>query len=275
MADTIRVGNLTLETAEPHPGGRARPPILFIHGFLATSWVYESYLRFFADRGFAGFALNLRGRNGSTMPNGGSLGGIALEDYLDDARQAAKWLTERLERPIVVGHSMGGLLGQKLAEEGMARALVLLSSAPPRGIGLMSWSLMRRQLRYVPALLRSKPVVPRFVDARQLVLNRVPAAEQQAVFARLVPDSGRAGRQLSFGSLPVDAGRVRENDCPVLVVTSDEDQFIPSRIAQRIAEKYHAPVFMTRGHGHLMLREPGWEEAAHFISDWIVRHVPG
>lgn len=273
MLDTITVGNLTVDTAQPRPTGRAHPPILFIHGFLATSWVYESYLGFFAERGFAGFALNLRGRKASAMPNGANLGAVGLEEYLDDARQVARWLTERFQRPIVFGHSMGGLLAQKLAEDGMARALVLLSSAPPRGIGLMSWSLVRRQLRYLHALLRSKPLKPRFADVREIVLNKIPPGEQQVAFSQLVPDSGRVGRQLSFRSLAVDERRVRDSGCPVLVVTSDEDRFVPSPIAQRIAEKYHAPVFMTRGHGHLMLREPGWEEAATFIADWIARHV--
>jgi pimeloyl-ACP methyl ester carboxylesterase len=137
----------------------------------------------------------------------------------------------------------------------------------------MSWSLMRRQFRYLPALLRSKPVVPRFGDARELVLNRVPAPAQQATFARFVADSGRVGRELNFGSIAVDERRLHEQGCPVLVVTSDEDRFIPSRIAERIAEKYRAPVYMSRGHGHLMLCEPGWEEAAAFVADWIPRHI--
>jgi alpha-beta hydrolase superfamily lysophospholipase len=133
---------------------------------------------------------------------------------------------------------------------------------------------MRRELRYLPALLWSKAVVPRFADARELLLNRVPATEQQTVFSHLVPDSGRVGRQLIFGSLSIDERQLREHGCPVLVVTSDEDRFVSSRVAEQVAEKYHAPVFMARGHGHLMLREPGWEEAATFIADWIPRHVP-
>lgn len=274
MLDTITIGDLSAHTAEPRPTSRPHPPILFIHGFLASSWVYESYLAFFAQRGFAGFAINLRGRNGSSLPDGKRLGAVSLDDYVDDARQAARWLADRFQRPIVVGHSMGGLVAQKLGEEGLARALVLLSPAPPRGISVMSGLLLRRQLRYLPALLRSKPVVPRFGDVRQLVLNRVPGAEQQSFFKRLVPDSGRAGRQLSFRSLPVDERRVRDHDCPVLVVTADDDRFVPPRVAERIAEKYHAPVFMARGHGHLMLCEPGWEEAATFVADWIARHVP-
>jgi pimeloyl-ACP methyl ester carboxylesterase len=273
MLDTISIGNLSVETAQPRPASGVRPPLLFVHGFLASAWVYESYLGFFAERGYACFAPNLRGRAGSGLPDGANIGAVSLADYVDDARQVAQWLTERFGKPIVFGHSMGGLVAQKLGEEGVARGLVLLSPAPPRGIGIVSWSLLRRQFRYLAALLRSRPVVPRFADARELVLNRVPAAEQQALFARFVPDSGRVGRELNFGSMAVDEKRLRERECPVLVVTSDDDRFIPSRIAERIAEKYRAPVYMARGHGHLMLCEPGWEEAAAFIADWIPRHI--
>ena len=274
MPDTITVGNLTLASAQPRPGTRAKPPMLFIPGYFASAWVYESYLPFFADRGYAGFALNLRGREGSTLPSGTMLGRVSINDFIDDARQAARWLTERLSRPIVVGHSMGGLIAQKLGEEGLARALVLLSPAPPRGISVMSGKLFRRQLRYLPALLRSKRVVPRWSDMRELVLNRVPEGEQQAAFARFVSDSGRAAREMSFGTVKVDAERVRANGCPVLVVTSDDDRFIPPRIAQRIAQRYRAPVYMARGHGHLMLQEPGWSEAASFIASWLERETP-
>jgi pimeloyl-ACP methyl ester carboxylesterase len=274
MLDTITIGSLTLTSAQPRPGGRRRPPILFIPGYFASAWVYESYLPFFAERGYAGFALNLRGREGSTLPSGVMLGRVSINDFIDDARQAARWLIDRLERPIVVGHSMGGLIAQKLGEEGVARALVLLSPAPPRGISVMSGLLFRRQFRYVPALLRSKRVVPRWKDMRELVLNRVPETEQRTTFDRFVPDSGRAGREMSLRSVKVDAERVGANGCPVLVVTSDDDRFIPPRVAQRIAQRYRAPVYMARGHGHLVLREPGWNEPAAFIASWLEREIP-
>ncbi|HZI42468.1 MAG TPA: alpha/beta hydrolase [Gemmatimonadaceae bacterium] len=274
MLDTITVGDLTLASTQPRAGSRSKPPILFIPGYFASAWVYESYLPFFAERGYAGFALNLRGREGSALPSGMMLGRVSLNDFIDDARQAARWLTDRLSRPIVVGHSMGGLIAQKLGEEGLARALVLLSPAPPRGIRMMSGKLLRRQLRYLPALLRSKRIVPRWSDMRELVLNRVPENEQKATFARFVSDSGRAGREMSLGSVKVDAERVRSNGCPVLVVTSDDDRFIPPRIAQRVAQRYRAPVYMARGHGHLMLQEPGWNEPASFIAQWLERETP-
>lgn len=274
MLDTITVGSLTLATAAPKAAGQKKPPMLFIPGYFASAWVYESYLPFFAERGYAGFALNLRGRAGSTLPAGMMLGRVSMNDYIDDGREAAKWLAERFGKPIVVGHSMGGLIAQKLGEDGLARALVLLSPAPPRGISVLSGKLFRKQLRYLPALLRSKRVVPRWRDMRELVLNCLPENEQQATFAQFVSDSGRAGREMSFRGVRVDAERVRSNGCPVLVVTSDDDRFIPPRIAQRVAQRYGAPVYIARGHGHLMLREPGWNEAAAFIASWLERETP-
>jgi predicted alpha/beta hydrolase family esterase len=59
----------------------------------------------------------------------------------------------------------------------------------------------------------------------------------------------------------------------VLVVTSDEDRFVPSHIAQRVAQRYRAPVYVARGHGHFLVREPGWSEAASFIAGWLEREV--
>jgi pimeloyl-ACP methyl ester carboxylesterase len=274
MLETTTVGSLTLLSARsPQPGSETRPPILFVPGYFAAAWMFETYLPFFAERGYAGYAVNLRGHAGSPLRSGTLLGKVSMTDYIADAREVADWLTDREERPIVIGHSMGGLIAQKLAEEGKARALVLLSPAPPRGIRVMSSRLLRRQLKHVPALLGSRRIVPGWRDMRDLVLNRVPEPEQRATFERFVPDSGRAGREMSLGRIAVNAERVREHRCPVLVVTSDDDRFIPPSVAQRVAARYRAPVFMARAHGHLMLREPGWIEGATFISDWLKREV--
>lgn len=273
MLDTITIGSLTLSSAQPHASGKNKPPILFIPGYFSTAWAFECYLSFFAERGYAGFALNLRGRSGSPLPAGQTLGHVSLEDLVADGRDAARWLGDRFGRPIVIGHSMGGLIAQKLGEEGLARALVLVSPAPPRGISMLSGRLLRRQVLHLPTILRSKTIVPRWADARALVLNRVPESEQRAIFSQFVPDSGRVGREMSMRSITVDAARLRSHECPVLVVTSDDDRMIPSRIAQRVAAKYQAPVYVARGHGHFVVREPGWTEPASFIVGWLDREV--
>jgi pimeloyl-ACP methyl ester carboxylesterase len=192
-----------------------------------------------------------------------SIGRATITDYLDDATTAAR----ALGRPIVIGHSLGGLVAQQLAARGLARAVVLIDAAPPRGIGVLSRPLLARMPRYLPALLASRPFLPAAADLDALVLNRVPLPERALARDRLVADSGRAARQAAMGlasSVPKRAVRV-----PVLVVSGDDDRFIPLRVAQKIARRYTAPLLVARGHGHFLLAEPGWEEQIRVVLDWL------
>lgn len=231
-----------------------------IHGMFAGAWMWENYQARFASRGFETHAMQLRGHG----DDAGSfdIGGVSLDDYVVDATGAAA----RLDRPVVVGHSMGGLIAQKVAEAGLARLLVLVSAAPPRGIPVVSWQLLRRQLRYVPSLLFSRPMVPNRADADALMFNRTPPRDRDEQFSRLVPDSGRAGRELSLGIPKVDEDRVR---VPVLVVTGLDDQFVVPRVARALARKYSAELAEYPGHAHHIITEPGWEQPCDDIISWI------
>lgn len=264
MGTTITIEGLTLAAEQPtaaeatRPGARA--PMLFVHGYLATAWMWERYTRFFARRGHPCYALNLRGRCGSRPTD--DLGGVRMEEFIEDARDAAR----ALGTPIVFGHSMGGLIALKLAETGSASAAVLVSPAPPRGIPIFSWALARRLVRYLPAVFGSRPLAASFDDLRALVLNRVPPEEQREAFAHFVPDSGRAARDMILGAVRVDARGVR---CPLIVVGADADRFLPLRIARRVAERYGARFLVATGHGHASIHEPGWEETAAEIARWL------
>jgi pimeloyl-ACP methyl ester carboxylesterase len=267
MSESITVGGLTLVAERSSSLVPTRPPILFVPGYFAGAWVFENYLGYFASRGHPCYALNLRGRGGSTLPSGTRLGEASIGDFVNDASEVARWL----KQPIVVGHSMGGLIAQKLAERDEVLAAVLVAPAPPRGISLLTPRLALTQLRYLPAVLRSREVAPRWKDFRDVVLSGVPAAEQRGIFDRVVPDSGRAGREMNFSRVRVDERKVT---CPVFVVGADDDRFIPRRVIERVAAKYHAPLYLARGHGHFLVAEPGWQAIAADVADWIERHVP-
>lgn len=167
--------------------------------------------------------------------------------------------------PIVIGHSMGGLIAQKVAEAGMARALVLLCPAPPRGIPLISPHLFLRQLRHLPNLVRSRPIVGTLGDSRALILNRTPREEHEALDARFVAGSARTGLELLRG-VPVDEARVR---CPVLAISASHDRFVPPDVVRKVAAKYGAPFREYFGHAHFMIWEPGWDEPAREIEHWL------
>jgi pimeloyl-ACP methyl ester carboxylesterase len=254
----MHLAGLTILHAEPARATRA--PVLFVHGYFADASVWAEWLPFFAARGFPAYALHLRGRGGS-MP-GVDLGRVSIEDFVRDATAVAT----HLGTPALVGHSMGGLIAQRVAELGLARATVLITPAPPRGIIVLTPRVAIKQLKYLPAILRSRVVTPRRDDLREIVLNRVPADRQDAMLDTLVPDSGRAARDMSITGVPVNARHIR---CPMLVITADEDRFIPRPVVEKIARRYGAPLQTMLGHGHMVINEPGWETTADSVARWL------
>jgi len=258
MTETIRIDDLTVVCDRPQ--NATRPPVLFVHGYFASATVFAAWLPFFANRGVPAYAVNLRGRAGSRP--GTDLGRTSIDDFVEDASAVVR----HLGSPAVVGHSMGGLIAQRLAERGDVRAAVLVSPAPPRGITVLSPRLAIKQLKYLPAILSSRLVVPNREDLREIVLNCLPADMQDAVLAEMVPDSGRAAREMSITGVAVDRARVR---CPVLVVAADEDRFIPKGIGERVAQRYGARIEMLTGHAHMNIIEPGWEDLADVVERWI------
>ena len=262
MIDSIRIEDLVVLRARP--ARATRTAVLFVHGFFADASLFAGWLDVFAERGAPSYAVNLRGRADSKP--GIDLGRTTIDDFTDDAAIVAR----QLGVPAVVGHSMGGLVAQCLAERGLASAAALISPAPPAGISLLSPAVALREFSWLPAMLANRLVHPTGPALRALVLNHLPPAEQDAVLRRLVPDSGRAAREMAFGGVPVDARRVR---CPVLVVAADDDRFIQPRVSRRVAARYAAALNIRPGHGHMLPIEPGWDALAADVLRWIESHT--
>jgi pimeloyl-ACP methyl ester carboxylesterase len=261
MTETAQIDGLAVTIARAAPGLPPRPPLLFVHGLSGGAWYWARYQRFFADRGYTSYAVDLRGR-GTSRPVA-DLGRVSMADYVQDALDVARALGEP---PVVIGHSMGGLVAQKVAEAAAVRAAVLVCSAPPRGIPVISSALILRQVKHVPAMLASRPIAGARGDHDVLTFNRVPEAERGPLFDRLVPESGRVARELSIGSVAVDAARVH---CPMLSVSAAEDRFVRPAVGRRIARKYGAAYRVFAGHAHFMIWEPGWERPAAEIERWV------
>ena len=224
------------------------------------AWQFAGWQEYLAAQGRSSVAVDLRGHHGSRPV--ADIGKVSLREYVDDALAAAR----AIGTPMVIGHSMGGLIAQKLAEAGAVSAAVLICSAPPRWISVASTRLLVRQLKHAPAILLSRPLVPGRADADALFLNRIPLAERAALLEQMEPESGRAARELSLGALAVDASRVR---CPVLSVGARDDRFLPPRIARAIARKYDGEYREYERHAHYIVGEPGWELVAKDVASWI------
>src|SRR3954447_6243489 len=105
-----------------------RKPLLFVHGELAGSWLWERYLAFFASRGWEGHALNLRNHYWSQSADASTL---SFGTYTEDVLAALDRLGPDT---VAVGHGVGALLALKAAERHRPSALILLSPEPPSAV---------------------------------------------------------------------------------------------------------------------------------------------
>jgi pimeloyl-ACP methyl ester carboxylesterase len=120
--------------------------------------------------------------------------------------------------------------------------------------------------RYAPAILGSRAFQPGPEDAAALIANGLSRETQEQLYPRLVPESGRAARELALGSVNVDASRVR---CPTLVVGAEHDAITPASVQRKIAAKYGAAYQEAAGHAHMLMVEDGWEGPFKAILTWL------
>ncbi len=241
-------------------GLSGRPPVVLLHSAFADHRPYEQYVARFAAAGFDCYAISRRGRAGRPASE---LDGVKVADYHDDAVAVLEELDG--EPPIVIGHSLGGVVGQKLAEEGRCARLVLLAAAPPWLLVPGFHSTVALATR-MPAILAGRPFMITEAGAARLLLNGVPAAQRAAIHARFPRESGATFRELLTGRVRVNASKVT---CPVLYLHGDADRVISGRTGRHIAKSYGGDYLEYPGMGHWLAEEPGWEGPAGDIIDWI------
>lgn len=247
--------------------------IFMIHGMWCGSWVWENYERFFEKQGYDCVTTTLRHHDMNPQDDPDpQLGTTSLLDYAEDLEREIQQLGVT---PIVMGHSMGGLLAQILASRGMAKALVLLAPAPPAGIFALTPSVIK-SLWGVQTTWRfwKKPIRQTFSEAVYSLLHLLPPDEQNETYDKFVYESGRAFSEIGYWFLdPNDASSVGESKvaCPVLVIAGTEDRVTPASVVRQVAKKYEAVSTYKefRKHAHWVLAEPGWEEIAEYVADWL------
>src|SRR3989344_103588 len=191
------------------------PPIIAVHGMWATASRWERFAKFFSEQGFHFVAPTLPHHFKGANPN--LLRSVSLLDYVDDVRRCVQGRSALVSMPpILIGHSMGGLIAQKIAERTKLTALVLICSAPPRGVSLYTDKEYKRAIfRYFFKILFGRPFKPSYELACRFIMNNIPEEEWQKLYHGFVYESGRAAREILFGRVAVDERKIR---CPVFVV---------------------------------------------------------
>jgi pimeloyl-ACP methyl ester carboxylesterase len=247
--------------------------IIMVHGMWGGAWYWENFKSLFEPKGYHCVTATLRyhDMDPKEAPDP-RLGTTSLLDYAEDLEKEIKQLGVK---PILMGHSMGGLLAQILGSRGLAKALVLLTPASPAGIMALRPSVIRSFLSiHIKWGFWKKPMRQTFNEAVYSMLHLLPPAERKETYDRFVYESGRAASEIGYWLFdPKKASRVDESKvtCPILVVAGAEDRITPVSVVRQVAKKYRAVSTYKEflNHAHWVVAEPGWQEIAEYVSNWL------
>jgi len=246
-----------------------RPQVVFVHGMWSQQSVWDAWLPAFEDGGYTCHAVMLPGHHGGARD-----ADVAKVGFADCVEAVARVVAD-LERPILIGHSMGGLIVQLLATRLSLRAAVLINSAAPRAVfplrpgmlpGLarhfVRWGLWNGALR----LSRR--------EADYLLYSGLDVAERERMYTSLVSESGLMSYQLGFGRLGIsyahhiDPQRIR---CPMLALAGMRDRMIPLAVSRAMARFYGAKLSYReyRDNAHWLLGELGYRDRIAEVLLWL------
>lgn len=245
--------------------------IVMIHGMWGGAWCWDNYKSFFENKGYRCLTPILRYHDQSPQdPPNPLLGTVSLLDYAQDVE---KIIRELNVKPIIMGHSMGGLISQILASRGLAKGLVLLTSAPPHGIMALKPSVIKAFWSIMTTWgFWRLPIRMPFEPAVESMMHLLSEKEQRETYDKFVYESGRAAFEIGFWLLDKrNAAKVDEQKitCPVLVVTGEEDRITPASVGWQISKKYGADYKEFPRHAHYVISEPMWEEISEYVYQWL------
>jgi len=199
--------------------------------------------------------------------------GLSLLDYVS-ALEAEIDRQGWTRAPVIVGHSMGGLLAQALAARRSTAALVLLAPAPLAG---QAYNPLPAFPLYAPMLAQGafwrKAFHPAFESFARVALAGIDSREHARMYAGTVADSGRAIAEIAFWFLDrrhaarVDSDRI---DCPVWLASGGLDRLVPASSVRATARRYPgATLRHWPDRGHILTDDDATEPMVDEIVAWL------
>ena len=252
--------------------------VIFIHGMWDGPGVWGDYKKHFEANGFKTLAPALKHHDvkiGDPPPEG--LGTTSLTDYADGIVDLVNSLDHP---PIIVAHSLGGLVAQLVAARCKLACVVALCPAPPAGIFALRFSTLKifGRISLTWAYWR-KPTFPTYKEMRYGVFNRISEADAQKGFQNCLWGSGLALFEIgnwAFDKTKASRVDVDKISCPVLIFGAQYDHIVPASLCRAAAKRYPAGAceyVELPDHAHWVLGEDGWEKIADRCIDWIKSKV--
>lgn len=259
---------------EPHleiwarkPSSRStRPPLLFVHGGYTDGWCWtRHFLGWFAERGWPAYALSLRGHGGSDGAE--LLFASGLDDYAGDVEHVASTFAAP---PVLVGHSMGAAVVERLMGVHPLRAAVLIAPVPPAGLLPMAARLATQRPDY---LLQMAQLDPSRLDASVLETLR-PYYFSDNVEPRILLEAVRhlgleSPRALLDLSLRLHWQLPERGGIPLLVLGAGGDRICTPDEVHATARHHGVAGTILPDLAHMLMLDRDWGIPAKELLRWL------
>ena len=224
--------------------------LVFVHGMLSNADVWHPVIDYFNERGFSCKAVNLK--------EGLNLRKACIQDYVDKVKAMVT------ENDIVIGHSMGGLIVQKVAEEASIKGGVAICSAAPKGVKFRG-DIVLSSAKYALKVIMRKPFKEDYPFIRKYMLVGIEEEKARNIYEKLEEQSAIVTYELGMNRIAVDEKKVK---CPLLFIATKQDGICAPELVKRIADKYNAEYRLYDGCHHFFCNN-NWRDIAEGIHNFI------
>jgi pimeloyl-ACP methyl ester carboxylesterase len=248
--------------------------VVLIHGAWLTPHSWDGWKAAFERAGYTVQAPawpyldgDVAAINANPNPALGSVGIPQLVEHYADV------IKELPEKPLLVGHSFGGLITQLLLNQGLGAAGVALDPAPPRGV-LPSGPALKAAMPVLTKVGGWKKVHRMSLESFAKTFGNALAADQQRATyeAQIVPTSGKIFWQAAFG-IGTGITWAKPDRAPLLLTAGGQDRTVtPGMVRVNYKKQASAPckteILELPGFCHFFMVQPGWEGIVQQIIDW-------
>lgn len=247
--------------------GRLRKPaLLFVHGGYCDSWCWDAhFLPWFARQGYAAHALSLRGHGDSGGHD--SLFVVGLDDYAADVEHVMSQLPAP---PVLIGHSMGAAICERLLATRPLRAVALIAPVPPSGLVSIAARLAAERPDTLMQMLQFDPT--RLSD--HVLESLRPFYFSKDVEPAILAEATRhfcmeSPRALMDLSLRLHWQLPKRGTTPLLVLGAADDRICVPDDAHATARHHGVEAAILPGLAHMMMLERRWEAPARALAQWL------
>lgn len=247
--------------------------IVFIHGLFMNPASWQSWIKFYETKDYKCYAPAYAYHEGNPADLRNNinhdLGKLTFGQVIDSL---SAFIDKLPEKPILIGHSMGGLAVQKLIEMNKGVAGICIDPAPPKGVFSFKWSFLKANLPTINPLKGNSVCVPTVKWFHYAFCNTMTMEQTETEYNKFVVPESRNIPRTSTGK----QGKIdfRKPHNPLLFIAGEKDHIIPSSLNRKNFEAYKDKNSKTdfkefAGRTHYICGQENWEEVSNFINEWI------